>query len=270
MGEQRGGRRVNARMRLARPALACLLVGLVVTVIVAQVLGLLVSYESGVNHWTAGVDTPETPDFPGRWTGVSAQASNGFGTRRRGWYFTNIILDSHRLPPLPRPDYTSGRWWNLPRSWRPIMAWTPGGDAAWGGLFRTDHLVTESDWLGFSGVDDARGFPALCLWHEIRREGDVYTTPGGVLLSDPKVSAGSELTVRAVAYRPIWGGLIFNTVFYGLLVFGAVGVWRMWRRDRRFRRGWCPACRYDLRRDFSHGCPECGWGREEEASQWEK
>lgn len=239
----------------------CLLVGLVVTVGVAQVLGLLVNYHSPQIHWTAGADAPEVPPDPQRFTSVSAHSSNGFGTRRRGWYFYDLILDSHRLPPLPRPDYNPGRWWNLPRAWGPIVAWTPGGDAAWGGLFRTDHLVTESDWRGFRGIDDARGFPALCLWHEIRREGDVYTTPGGVLLSDPRVSAGSELTVRAFAYRPIWGGLAVNTAFWGGLVWVIGWMVALRRRSGRIMRGLCIACRYDLGRDYSRGCPECGWGR---------
>lgn len=30
-----------------------------------------------------------------------------------------------------------------------------------------------------------------------------------------------------------------------------------WRR----RAGKCPKCAYELRFDFRHGCPECGWGR---------
>ena len=31
------------------------------------------------------------------------------------------------------------------------------------------------------------------------------------------------------------------------------------------RRGHCIKCGYDLRGDFSGGCPECGWQREAEA-----
>ncbi len=253
----------GGRMRgLVRRGVLCLLVGLVVTVGVAQALGLLVNHSSVLNHYRAHVDLPEWPGSDEKLSFVDANASNGFGVRRRGWYFVDHFLpDSNRSRPLPFPYERSRHRWNLPRAWGPIFAWTPGGDRAWGGLFKTQHLVTESDWLGFRGTDDARGFPALCLWHEIRREGDAYTTPGGVMLSDPSVSAGSVLTVRAVAYRPIWGGLVFNTLFYGLLAFGAAGVWRMRQRDRRFRRGCCPACGYDLRRDFSCGCPECGWGR---------
>lgn len=59
-------------------------------------------------------------------------------------------------------------------------------------------------------------------------------------------------------------GSALNTVFYGgfcvvLLAAGRFG--RACWRTRRMQRGRCPRCSYDLRRDFSCGCPECGWGR---------
>jgi len=45
-------------------------------------------------------------------------------------------------------------------------------------------------------------------------------------------------------------------------------VWMLWsslfatRRMIRRKRGHCIKCGYDLRGDFSAGCPECGWRRE--------
>ena len=41
-----------------------------------------------------------------------------------------------------------------------------------------------------------------------------------------------------------------------------VGHARINGPKRRVRAGHCPNCNYDLRRDFSRGCPECGWQRE--------
>ena len=35
------------------------------------------------------------------------------------------------------------------------------------------------------------------------------------------------------------------------------------RAERRVRAGHCPNCNYDRRGDFSAGCPECGWRRED-------
>ena len=51
------------------------------------------------------------------------------------------------------------------------------------------------------------------------------------------------------------------------LVLGAAGGFLghallFTRPERRIRAGHCPNCNYDLRRDFSRGCPECGWHRE--------
>ncbi len=68
-------------------------------------------------------------------------------------------------------------------------------------------------------------------------------------------------------YRTIWiavwaNGLIAGVVLYGIwagsyrLVVGRI-------RLNREREGRCRMCGYDLRGNFSAGCPECGWRREE-------
>jgi hypothetical protein len=53
-----------------------------------------------------------------------------------------------------------------------------------------------------------------------------------------------------------------------LLIFGLGGallLWLMrfdflrWRRYRRRQNRWCLECGYDLRRNESGRCPECGW-----------
>ena len=62
---------------------------------------------------------------------------------------------------------------------------------------------------------------------------------------------------------PIWPGFAINTIFYAAI------VWMLWsspfaaRRMIRHKRGRCIKCGYDLRGDFSAGCPECGWRRED-------
>ncbi|MCH8822370.1 MAG: hypothetical protein IH984_02565 [Planctomycetes bacterium] len=58
---------------------------------------------------------------------------------------------------------------------------------------------------------------------------------------------------------------VINTIFF------SVSLWILWlspsatRRFIRRRRGRCIKCSYDLRGELSTGCPECGWGREDEA-----
>jgi hypothetical protein len=48
-----------------------------------------------------------------------------------------------------------------------------------------------------------------------------------------------------------------------LYILARNGGWRRWHRRRR---GACLNCGYDLRGDVSHGCPECGWRRDDGAS----
>ena len=50
-------------------------------------------------------------------------------------------------------------------------------------------------------------------------------------------------------------------IFLGFFV-GPATLRQEWRMRRRMRRGYCPNCGYNLRKDFDTGCPECGWNRE--------
>lgn len=264
IGERRWGRAV-ARRRLvwrgAGRALRYGFAGLLISVVVAQVLGLAADHRSTRVHHFPLLTVPEHPEFTDHLSFVMADASTAFGSRLRGWGFTQEFLSESQVQVLPRPLWIAT---GLADSWMistPVLGWTPGGDAAWGRLFRTDGFRSQDDWAGHAGIDHARGFPALCLWHEIRIDDGGIATPGGWVVSGGGSSPADVLELHAVAWRPIWDGLVVNTIFYGLLLFGIVGFFRAARRDRRMRRGWCPACSYDLRLDFSGGCTECGWGR---------
>lgn len=63
----------------------------------------------------------------------------------------------------------------------------------------------------------------------------------------------------SIPLRSYWPGLAFNTLFYALLSWLVFASLRMVRHNRRYRRGLCPLCRYDLLADYSNGCSECGW-----------
>ena len=77
---------------------------------------------------------------------------------------------------------------------------------------------------------------------------------------------------RGLPYKVLALGFVVNSLAYALvcyLVFCVIGSIIGWMRAnigaaRRYA-GLCPKCRYNLRGDFSAGCPECGWGREVEA-----
>lgn len=57
--------------------------------------------------------------------------------------------------------------------------------------------------------------------------------------------------------RPVWVGLVGNTLVHGALLWlGLAGVKR-YRHFRRNRTGRCPCCAYDMR-GLEGACPECG------------
>ena len=111
-----------------------------------------------------------------------------------------------------------------------------GGDRYSDGFGRTFDGASHHWWTDY---EFASGWPLRTFWSE--------WTYQNTLLS----------------LRPIWSGFAINTIFYAailwLLTLGPFTARRMIRR----KRGLCIKCGYDLRGDFSSGCPECGWQREE-------
>jgi hypothetical protein len=94
----------------------------------------------------------------------------------------------------------------------------------------------------------AAGWPLPCLWssatsNDVLAGIDVGRTDGRVLPT-----------------RPLWAGLIVNTLVYALLVSVIVLAIPI-RRRLRTRRGRCPRCAYELAGDLAACCPECGWRR---------
>ena len=116
------------------------------------------------------------------------------------------------------------------------------------------------------------GFPARALqFSEAMSQGDIEASSGwnvlmpispldrGIIIP-PFLQFGKGADSR-LPLRPIWPGLAFNTLFYALLWWLAFASIQMVKHNRRYRRGLCPLCRYDLLADYSKGCSECGWKR---------
>ncbi|MEZ6235310.1 MAG: hypothetical protein R3B68_14070 [Phycisphaerales bacterium] len=59
-----------------------------------------------------------------------------------------------------------------------------------------------------------------------------------------------------VPLRPLWGGVLGNCLFWGVVSFGVGAAFTSWRSSRRVRRGRCRECGYDLA--GLPTCPECG------------
>lgn len=122
-------------------------------------------------------------------------------------------------------------------------------------------------WYETEQVDYAFGWPRLAMrgWLVVQTRDDdtlVEISRSGI----PLLPAGSNRGSRSLPVRPMWPGFAINTMWYALL---AALLWvvllrvsRSLRHVLRQRRGVCTACAYNLRGDYSQGCPECGWGKE--------
>lgn len=108
----------------------------------------------------------------------------------------------------------------------------------------------------------AQGFPFRCTWGWTRDLAPVIPGPGapaaiadeGGLIHLNMGRQGFRLT-----WRPLWPGLIANTLIYAALWFGALAYARFAQRRSRTHRGLCMACGYS-REGLLPGapCPECG------------
>ena len=74
---------------------------------------------------------------------------------------------------------------------------------------------------------------------------------------------GTLIGAKAIPLLPIWPGLVLDSTLYAALLWMMMRVSSTLRGLIRRKRGRCLACGYDLRGNLEHGCPECGWRREE-------
>ncbi|MFZ4576147.1 MAG: hypothetical protein ACOYN0_17315 [Phycisphaerales bacterium] len=183
---------------------------------------------------------------------VPATYTNSGTFQRESAYYSYYAWDL--------PGRTSVTAQNLPI---PVGRARPTGALAnWSDGFRVPSYTRLSTEPGVQIANGAYGWPFRCLRSSVR----VPTTPGGggpvyqdqLMLSPTFRPSG---LAASLPLRPIWTGLLGNTAFWLL----AWGVWRHGgarvRATARRRRGVCTECGYDLKGDYSTGCPECGWGR---------
>jgi hypothetical protein len=71
------------------------------------------------------------------------------------------------------------------------------------------------------------------------------------------------LVVGFVPYKPIWSGLLVNTLCFAMVTWLTLRAASAVRSRRRRRRGVCEQCRYPLR--GTSRCPECGWAASRQA-----
>lgn len=139
------------------------------------------------------------------------------------------------------------------------------------------QAVIEADPQPVWGVmEDRRGWPLLAFkWQAVAPryempvpppvlptgDDDVYTARWAIPLTDAAHAGGSLAELRALPIMPVWAGLAGDTLIFAAAWWLLLLAPRPLRAGLRRRRGRCPACAYDLRRDLAGGCPECGWNR---------
>jgi len=103
-------------------------------------------------------------------------------------------------------------------------------------------------------VEDARGWPFLCLYSETRIPPTVVPTSNrNVIRIQHSFEKGS------LPNRLIWPGFLANTAIFAAAWMMLLIAPRLAKRHLRRRRGACAACGYDLRfTPHSVNCPECG------------
>ncbi len=135
-----------------------------------------------------------------------------------------------------------------------------------------EEAITLPDYQRKEIIVEASGWPALALcgrstavWHNKTDKSFFEYDRTGVLLrpSNGDNTAWST-TWRLIPLMPMWPGFAVNTLFYSAIIWLFAFAPFKLRRYVRHKRGRCIKCAYDLRSDFSAGCPECGWGREAE------
>jgi hypothetical protein len=178
-----------------------------------------------------------TDDSGKTWWACGVEESSSYGSANRGG-----------MPAMPSPSEL-------------LPSWCPADTA------------TKSTSATETRIFEARGWPMLATWTERDLANSTMVTGG--MAGTAKTLSGYRLNrlttpvtlglTPVLPYRPIWPGLLFNSIFYA--VFAAAIFWlltkprRMLNELLRMRRGCCIACGYELDFDFKSGCPECGWRR---------
>ncbi|MEM9372896.1 MAG: hypothetical protein AAGA55_04560 [Planctomycetota bacterium] len=172
---------------------------------------------------------------------------------------------------------------------------TPHARTTWGRFGQTQSTLADLDELeseptpgtplaehiafigtNYSGLDEAFGWPRLALYRDqytrlptdtnmrmldrFRNAETIHAhgveVPGIIQRMLPSSAPSSQLPIGIV-----WSGFLANTLLYALVVLFCLLVKDRLIHSRRMRQGHCPKCKYDLRSDFTVGCPECGWRR---------
>jgi hypothetical protein len=259
-----------------RLAALALLFGLVLTLAVTWTAALIVDPTTGERGRISYLDQQiiEVPSADGGKALREVRSHmNVLHSRRPGAALVQVYWASSVSPyrddrePPPRYRHTREEARALMPAWaggidapRPLReAWTSSRGIGWthsilAAGFPTpafaatvDRALLDRPNYRVSGLFPGPGWPRRAL------------ATGGFL--DLGLAPWDRNQPRVVPLRPIWRGVVINTISYALCICLLLTAVRTARGGLRKRRGRCPRCDYELRGALGAGCPECGWRR---------
>ncbi len=103
------------------------------------------------------------------------------------------------------------------------------------------------------------GWPFASLWGY--HDAAMSPSPALGVFAAPRwmYSGADDLHwTRMIPTKPLWIGLVANSLCYSLALLVLTSSPLAMRRESRIRRGLCPRCTYDLGGTDHASCPECG------------
>jgi len=207
--------------RALRLILVCLSIGVVINIAVAWACGMWSEYDiDTLRHgsWSQS-RLPNAERTP-----ISAWTVHGFGVRNM--HILQLALyESPELEPIE----------DVLEDW---------------------ELFTDLDALASDRNLDffMQGWPMHALWCEY--VANERQTHGGVWIHGEHIPGTFYTAEHFIAFRPIWKGFVFNSLFYAAAVLVPFVIVTQARRWRRRRRGLCERCAYPV--GTSCVCSECG------------
>lgn len=106
------------------------------------------------------------------------------------------------------------------------------------------------------------GWPLRAFWCEapiLQGKFANATSPGGFVIAGKTDKVLANDIPRVVPFRPLWPGLLVNSLVFASAAWLCVGVisrtTKLWR-DQKYR---CPRCGFDRRGSETRICAECGF-----------
>lgn len=115
----------------------------------------------------------------------------------------------------------------------------------WTGYAKALPAYDAGDAVCESRLADARGWPWLALYAETNR----------AMTPDPEIRGAFTVAGNAFPVRPLWTGILLNTLAYGAFVFVLTSPWSL-RRVHRLWHERCTRCGYPI--GSATRCTECG------------